>query len=185
MQIDSSVYFSAAFLLLVLPLDWFLSAVAASVVHELCHIATLYLLHGKITGIHIRVSGCMLETDRIAETKQFFSILAGPAGSFLLLSVSRVAPKIAICGLIQGIYNLIPVLPLDGGRLFQLLLFHFFPGRAEMILDMTAIVICLFLLVFAFWMSAAVYQEIWPMVFALIWSSKVLPGKTPCKPLRF
>ena len=185
MQVDSFAYFSAAFLLLVLPLDWFLSAVAASFVHELCHIATLYLLHGKITGIHIRVSGCMLETDRIAEMKQFFSILAGPAGSFLLLFLSRVAPKIAICGLIQGIYNLIPVLPLDGGRLFQLLLFHFFPGRAEMILDMTAIVVCVLISIFASWLSAAVYQEIWPMVFALIWSSKVLPGKTPCKPLRF
>ena len=185
MQIDSSVFFSAAFLLLVLPLDWFLSGVAASVIHELCHIGALYLLHGKITGIHIHISGCVLETDRIAESKQFFSILAGPAGSFSLLFFSRLSPKIAICGLMQGIYNLIPVLPLDGGRLLQLLLFRFFPGRAENVLDLTAIFVCVFMLILAFWMSVAVYLEIWPMVIALIWSRKVLPGKIPCKPLSF
>lgn len=57
-----------------------------------------------------------MEAELPSRGAEILSALAGPAGSFLLLSLYRVAPHIAICGLIQGMYNLLPVYPLDGGR---------------------------------------------------------------------
>ena len=74
MQIAVSVYFLAAFFLLVLPLDWFLSAAAAAVFHELCHILVLYGLQGKMIKIQVGVRGCVMETDRIEEKRQFLSM---------------------------------------------------------------------------------------------------------------
>ena len=33
-----------------------------------------------------------------------------------LLAISRWAPRVALCGAIHGLYNLIPIYPYDGGR---------------------------------------------------------------------
>lgn len=184
-QVDYAACYFAALLLLVLPLDWFASAVLASLVHELCHICLLYVSGGKIRKISIGISGCILETDRIEEKKQFFSILAGPAGSLSLLFLCRAAPKIAICGLFHGMYNLIPVLPLDGGRMLQLLLCRYFPERARFLQNMTAVGICIVFAVLGIWLSITVYREIWPVLMVSVWISRVLPRKTPCKPLKF
>ncbi len=184
-QVDIAVYFLAAFFILTLPLDWLVSAIMASIFHELCHIFTLYAFHGKVEIIKISVSGCVVYTDRIGEIRQFLSILAGPAGSFSLLLLCHTAPKIAICGLFHGAYNMVPVLPLDGGRLLQLLLCRYFPEHAQFLLDMTAIGICMIVAVFGIWLSAGVFRKIWPMIIACVLISRALPRKTPCKPLKF
>jgi Zn-dependent protease len=41
---------------------------------------------------------------------------AGPAGSILLLVFLHDFPELSVCGIAHGIYNLLPVYPLDGGR---------------------------------------------------------------------
>ena len=185
MQIAVSVYFLAAFFLLVLPLDWFLSAAAAAVFHELCHILVLYGLQGKMIRIQVGVRGCVMETDRIEEKKQFLSIVAGPLGSFSLVLWCRVMPKLAICGLFHGLYNMIPLLPLDGGRLLQLFLQRYFPDQAQRVMDLTAVGICILILLGGIWFSAVVLEEIWPLLLAFVWVIKALPRKNPCKPLLF
>ena len=54
--------------------------------------------------------------------RELICILAGPAASLLLLCLARIFPRVAICGLIQGCYNLLPIAPLDGGRALHCLL---------------------------------------------------------------
>ena len=48
--------------------------------------------------------------------KRLVILLAGPAASLLLLLLRHLFPRIAICGLIQGVFNLLPIYPLDGGK---------------------------------------------------------------------
>lgn len=171
-----------ALLLLILPLDWILSAAAAALIHELCHILVLSSFGGKIRSIHIQPFGCIIESNRVGEWAQFCCILAGPLGSFLLLTLCHTAPKIAICGFVHGLYNLIPVLPLDGGRILRLLLYAVCPEYAEKLLAVAAFGICIAVTFLAFWFASLDSLGLFPLLIALIWNIKYLPRKIPCKP---
>lgn len=63
-----------------------------------------------------------METLPMSTGRELIAVLAGPAASLLLLSLVRVFPRVAICGLIQGIYNLLPIYPLDGGKALRCLM---------------------------------------------------------------
>ena len=176
-SVQGIVFFIAALLLLVLPLDWLIAVVIASVFHELCHIFLLYALKGRIHKIRIKPDGCVIETDRRDDWKQFVSILAGPVGSFSLLLLSRTAPKVAICGLLQGMYNLLPVSPLDGGRLLRLLLDRICPKQADFLMGYIGLGVCAALDLAAIWLSTAASLGIWPVLAALLWNIKFAPKK--------
>jgi hypothetical protein len=60
--------------------------------------------------------------------------VAGPAGSFLLLFVARWLPLVAICGFIQGSYNLLPLGTMDGGRVVACLLRVWCSEKAELLI---------------------------------------------------
>jgi len=111
-----------------------------------------------------------------------WSILAGPAGSMLLLLLSRSAPKIAVCGLFHGLYNLLPVLPLDGGRLLQLLLYRFAPMHAENVLLWTGRILCAGILILSVYASVVLSLGAIPPVLFLICILRLFPRKIPCKP---
>ncbi len=120
----------AAFLLLTLPLRWLLAAVFAAGVHEMCHVLAVRLCGGRIFRIQIGPAGAALETDSLSFPREMLCALAGPAGSLLLLSLGKWFPEAAICGAVQGIYNLLPVYPLDGGRALRCFLGMVMPGEA-------------------------------------------------------
>ena len=115
-RMDGSSWIFLAVLTLLLPVNWVISAVIAAAVHELCHIAALRILDIPVLGIRIGASGAILDTGTMTCPQELLCALAGPAGSLLLFLLLHVCPRIALCGLMQGLYNLLPIFPLDGGR---------------------------------------------------------------------
>ena len=121
-RIDYGFYIFAAALLLIIPIRWILAAFLAALAHELGHYLAVRLLGGEISGGEITWRGARMEMFPMSPGRELLCILAGPAASFLLLCLARVFPRVAICGLIQGSYNMLPIAPLDGGRALHCLL---------------------------------------------------------------
>ena len=132
-RVDVSACLMGAFLLLTLPLNWLLSALAAAAFHELCHGAAILLLGGRIWGVRIGAGGAVMETEPLSSGKELVCALAGPAGSLLLVLTFRIFPRVAVCALVQGAFNLLPVFPLDGGRALRCALARFCPKWANRI----------------------------------------------------
>lgn len=182
-EIYSEVFLIWAFLFLILPLDWILAAVIAAFIHEMSHISAVYVFKGRILKLKIVPGGCVLETDTLWIWQEFLSIFLGPLGSLMLLAFSRTIPQIAVCGLLHGLYNLMPVLPLDGGRLLQLLFYRFCPLYADWLMQWIAISVSIFFSVFA--ICYQIYNpniRLLPLFIALLWDIKFMPRKIPCKP---
>ena len=180
-HVHTGVFIISALLLLSLPLDWLAAVALSSLFHEFCHILALLLLNGKIRSIKVQLCGCIIESSPMEPWKQFCSILAGPAGSFLLLFLCRTVPKIAICGLLQGLYNLIPLLPLDGGRLMRLLLDHVCHEKADRVMSFVAFFVSVLFILFAAWLIIYDFLNPWTMIIVLCWNIRMLLRKIPCK----
>lgn len=115
-RIESGFYIFLAVLLLAVPLRWILAAFIAAFVHELGHYLSVRLLGGQVLGGSICFRGAKMETLPMSAGRELIAVLAGPVFSLMLLSLIHILPRVAICGLIQGVYNLLPFYPLDGGR---------------------------------------------------------------------
>lgn len=122
-QVSAGALVFLAALLLIMPLQWVGAVLLAAVVHECCHVIAIFVFGGFIDRITICGRGVVMETQPMTGIREFICALAGPLGSLLLLSFAPRLPRTAICGLIHGIYNLIPLFPMDGGRMLRSLLY--------------------------------------------------------------
>ena len=179
-QSDAAVFVWLSFLMLLLPLDWLLGALISAAFHEFCHILVLIVLGGKIRKASISLTGCVMESTVAEDWRAFFSILAGPIGSLLLVFCS--IPQIAVCGLIQGLYNLFPVMPLDGGRLLQIILSRLCPRHSERLILVIARVFCCFLLFLWFFVCKVFQPGLFSAIIVIVWILRFFPRKIPCKP---
>ena len=108
-----------ALLLLLIPLNWLLSAAVSVVVHELCHIAAIRCFGIHIYSIRIGIGGTLISTQPMNLWQELICALAGPMGGFLLLLLAKWVPMIALCSGFHTLYNLLPVYPQDGGRVMR------------------------------------------------------------------
>lgn len=117
--IDALTYIWLCLGILLLPLNWLVAAVTAAAAHELCHLVAAKALGIRIYSLRIGTGGCLLETEPMEAWQELLCAAAGPFGSFLLLFLIRWFPRLALCGAIQGMYNCLPLYPLDGGRMLR------------------------------------------------------------------
>lgn len=174
MTISGQAYLLWALLLLTLPLNWLLAAVIAACWHEICHSLAVALCGGKILGLHLHWNGAEIETSPLCRRHTLLCSLAGPAGSLLLLLLAPWFPRLALCGLGQGAFNLLPVYPLDGGRAMVSL----FPGWQKG--GQRVVMPCLILLALA-----GSLQGLWSPVIPGAVILAGIRGKKPCKSRRF
>lgn len=117
-----------------------LAAILAPViVHELGHILTLRLYGLRIRCVKAELRGLCIEYGGVcAPMGHAVSALAGPAAGFAYAFAASYAAQrtgnevltlSAGVSLLLSLFNLLPILPLDGGRVFSILVTELLGGR--------------------------------------------------------
>lgn len=174
MQLSPGLLIWAAAALLVLPLGWLLAWGCAVCIHELGHLAMLRLLKLPVQGMNADGSGIRLRTEFAYAWQELLCALAGPAAGLLLLLAAPVFPRLALCGAFHSLYNLLPVYPLDGGRVLWAL-FGEKTGR-------TVQGICLgCIIALGSYGTFCLRLGLLPLIFACLTVIRALGRKIPCK----
>lgn len=151
-----------------------MGAAMAAAFHEFCHYQALRLCGVQIAGFSVGVNGAVLATAPMERRQEFICALAGPVGSFLLLGLHRWMPVTAVCAGLQGAFNLLPVFPMDGGRVMRCV---FGEGIALWAEKMTMILLA----------CAGIYGSVFlklgclPLIGAALIILKTAFRKIPCK----
>jgi len=97
--------------------DAFTFGIAAMVLHELAHVAAALTLKVKIYQIGINWRGPYIRR-KIGTAKENLAItLSGPGINLLLAMLfHRISPSLALCNLLIGVSNLLPIPASDGSR---------------------------------------------------------------------
>lgn len=142
-------------------------------VHELSHILALRLLGQKITGITADARGlCIRYRGSCSKTGHILAALAGPLGGALyaLVGFTDIAwlRQSAALSILLTAFNLLPLLPLDGGRAFSLLCAMTLGEKRGAQLYRGVSAVCLTLL-----LTGGVYLAVWKkstvLLAAAIW----------------
>lgn len=117
---NTLIYF--AVLLLIVPVRWIIAWIIAIVFHELCHLITVKMCRGYVYRLKIGLGGADMQCSNMTDECSFIAILSGPIGGFVLTGFGRLFPRIALCSFALSVYNLLPLLPFDGGRALHILI---------------------------------------------------------------
>jgi len=178
MVIETSALLLLALLLLTVPINWLLAFFVAAAVHELFHYLALRLLGGQTRGFTIRPGGAVLSVAGLTPGKELLCALAGPLGGLLLLMLYRYFPRVAICAALQSVFNLLPILPLDGGRAWSCVLTLVFGEEAAAKWQrVTEITFCCLLVV----ACVALKTGIAAVLITILVILRALSRKIPCK----
>lgn len=175
-DISGALFVVLALMLLMLPLKWVLAAVLAALFHELCHFAAVKLCGGAVGAVSFGRSGAMMEASGLSRSREVICVLAGPLGGLALLLFARWIPRTAVCAAIQSVYNLIPVYPLDGGRILRCL------GLRESVCLWTEWAVLVALFAVAFYGCVCLKLGLMPLILAAILLLRVKSVKKSCKP---
>lgn len=148
-SIDPRLYILLTVLIFLVPLPWLAAWVAAVCFHELSHLLAVKLYGGKVCSFSLGLGGANLECADLTDRAYLVSILAGPVGGLGLVLLGRWFPRLAICSWLLSVYNLLPVLPLDGGQAMGILiknacLFRVIERMSLFTISILALYICFF-----------------------------------------
>ncbi len=96
---------------------------AAALIHELGHLTAMFLTGATVRGIRVSACGPVIDYSGVTTRRQEMGILAaGPLAAifFAVLCFITDVPFLCYTGaiaLLAAMFNLLPVLPMDGGRL--------------------------------------------------------------------
>ena len=188
----SALVLLAAFLLFSRSFTLPAALLSAALCHELSHVLTLHLLGAPPRRLTLSATGAELyvpDLHRLSYGGELLAVAAGPVCNLLLwvllslLSVDALA-VFAGANLLLGALNLLPVRPMDGGRILWLLTALFTePYTADRVATLVGAVTGLALLSLCLYLTASTGGGLFLLPGALWLAAKgVLPnGAKPAK----
>ena len=171
-----------AFLLLTIPFRWLVSAILAAAFHEFCHILAIHFLGGRVLSITVGAGGAIIEHSPVSPPKALLCAFAGPLGSLILVVFCHRIPRIALCAGFQALFNLLPLFPMDGGRILrcvsEMLLPEHWAHRIYRLIEQVTLIAILFLAAIC---VLRFETGMFPLIFAGAAVIKGLVRKIPCK----
>ena len=143
-------------------MKWYLSALAIVLLHEICHLLMAYYFHFEIEKIEILPFGAYLSLSDFyfhPILHELCVVLAGPCSHLLIylliqsLTQDIYQDYLLSINMFVFLFNLLPIYPMDGGRVISLVL--------QSIMDLKkALYLSLKISVFVFCILAVCYVQI-------------------------
>ncbi len=152
------------------PAQSFAPFLLSVLLHEAGHLLALKLSGAKILMLRLSACGATIVTEPLCYQTELLAAAAGPATNLLLLLIAiHRTPVFALVNLCLLTYNLLPIFPLDGGRMLRALLLLLLPARAAELLERVVGGICLgALLAAACYLTCVWHAGLWPVLVAAL-----------------
>ena len=166
---SAGFFFILALLILLVPFSWLGAMVAAAAFHECCHYFSIVLLTGRRTGIRLLSDSAKIPLPEMTPWQEVVCALAGPLGGLALIPLYTVFPRLAFCGLVHSVYNLLPIYPLDGGRLLRYVLSGVLqPPKVDNMMKVVAVVIRVCVCLVGIFCTFYLHFGIFPILIAIL-----------------
>lgn len=150
----------------------------AALLHELGHCAALCLMGRPPENVTLTFFGARMETSFLSYRQTLLAAAAGPLLSLLLGLSLPVFPMLGAYSLFLGLFNLLPIAGLDGGKILKsLLLLYLPPELAEPVSAVTSIVLSALLCLAAVLLAAKLQLGLWPVVLGAVFLIKSLDSR--------
>ena len=169
-------------MLLTLPLPWVGAMLVAAAVHEGGHWLALLLCGRSPKTLRIGTQGARMPLPQLSRKQELLCAWAGPVAGLFLLTLYPRFPRLAFCGGVQSLYNLLPIYPLDGGRALHCLLQMLLPPPVARKVVTWAENLCLAgILAAAIYAGVVLDMGILPILMGIFLLFRAKSGKMPCK----
>ena len=115
-ETDGGFWIVLGLMVLLFPVRILAGILLAALLHEAGHILSLWLCGGRVRRIALRIGGAKIEAAPLSPGRELLCILAGPFAGALTIFAWRVFPELTVAGLVQTVFNLLPLPNQDGGR---------------------------------------------------------------------
>lgn len=135
--------------------------------HELGHLLTLRYLHVPVMCIQGTLSGLEIRTEPLTYRQEILVAASGPGINFILcLLTKEVYPIMTLINAVLFVYNLLPIYPLDGGRILRGFLFaNLIPPHAERIEQCCSLTVFICIFLGSIYLSFTYRCGLWPILF--------------------
>lgn len=153
-----------------------LPILCAMAVHELAHIVMMLACGGQVRRLTLRFADLQIAASGLGYRQELLSALAGPLVNLICgAAFCMQRPSFAAYSLMLGLYNLLPVWPLDGGRVLRCALLARLPVvQAELVSEIVSFASCGVLLLAGLVLTFIKKAGLWPLGTAVYLTVRLL-----------